>query len=277
MVPAIAMLWPAAKASAFIRAAWPLIAPQAQKRLEDWRRHHHFKLAVFRAFNSFSKDPAASEVGPVFFDEWFLTNVAAPLLARFVNERGRRTKPEELAGDWLKRYRMPASELPKVTIAAARFLELLEDELLKDDVFDALMRDRDIHEMADDARAMKQAAQAAEQQARTNMNMEALDLLFAAARDYRRAARSRSQRDPNSDDIEIQAEYYLDTALSHFRALSIVDPGEVQRRFNSLVVGRYVALCEALERGGSGDSEHAALEQGVNDLKMWLRDIRPSQ
>jgi hypothetical protein len=268
----IHIVWPSAKAAAVVKAVLPLLTPQLQQRLQGWERRKHFKRAVLQAFDEFGRDPNHREFASSFFDGRFLTGFAAPLLARFLTERGKRTEPAELARAWQAHYHMPLDSIPGATAAAERFLYLLEERLLADSLFDAILNNRVIDETALATRETQQQVEALDRRIRNQEAREMFKLLLAAARSYEQAARARREGS-DAEGAEENAEAYFDNAIMDLRAVQSPSVAELEALFAALVSDRYEALCVAVQNGQPTDQEYRSLEDGVESLRLRLREL----
>lgn len=137
-----------------LQAVLPILSDEAKQWLNGKVQRLAFDRAIVRAFGQFNEEHGA--LARSFFDETFLRNGAAPLLARFFEDRGKMPAADELIAAWEERYGLKASREPGAERAAARFVDLLDGELKKRETFQIFFSRR-----AEDTTATSTAATAA--------------------------------------------------------------------------------------------------------------------
>jgi hypothetical protein len=267
---ALSKLLDAIPFGSFVGVALNLAGEPVKAWLTDVRTRRAFDDAVKHACWAF--DARHPELSDEFFDQTFVENNVAPLLAEFLVTRGQLPTPERIVEIWRARYHFEDTQNRMVPYAGDFIREvgrqIVAQPLLRQYVTEGQL-DRAVV-LLEEVRSISISLADA---ARREQLQEALDRLMYAALTYELAARLMLD---HADAVEIaiqqrNAQAAFESARRRLERLEYVTARSLLADFEGFVRSPFFAIVDALADGSGSEIRLSDLSDGVSRMEQSLR------
>jgi hypothetical protein len=260
---------------AVLGAVSDVLVSKGVTRLQGDPQKRAFKSALAEAMSKFDEDHPA--LADSFFDSYFLTHRAAPVLARAIMR-----DPGPIAGDLARAYleqlfgdaKRSPQDLEDFTRIAAQFLIHFDSALRRQqEAFGGVFDSRALDVGASYLSQLVAGAAASHVEGRQERVTSILETLLEASLRYHYAA-GLVIRGQDCKPDELMAEISAETALFRLSRMEYIEAAKFTEAHKTLILGRYEAVKEAVRGEAAADVEFKLLAEGVKEFRRLL-DLAP--
>jgi hypothetical protein len=254
--------------SVLVGAAIKILGKAATSAAERWwsarQNRLAFERAITKALNGFSQQHP--DLAAAFFDETFLKQGAAPLLAQFFTTRGQLPQGKRLLDAWEQRYGLDGQKWPQLEAAVDDFVQLLAYELSAEDLLQTLLNERAWDATAENTRDALRELQELKREMRGRQTDESLVLIRRAARSYLTAGVTFAATGGDVRDLTANARDTYREAVGRLKRLEYANLDQLRGAFDTLVADRFALFIEAVSAGTHSSIEEDVLREGVEEF-----------